>query len=329
MGNDREFLIRTHAASDIQYGSYPGARSIENLIKYGIVVLDKPRGPTCKSIDVIIKKIFEHFGFKVIKCSHGGTLDPGVSGTLVIMLNKSTKLTETLLKSKKEYVALIYLHSDVSEEKIRQVCNEFVGKIKQLPPLHSAVARQEREREIYYIEILEINGRNVLMRVGCEAGTYIRRLADDIGKKLGTGAHLQELRRTKSGRFTENDTTTLHKLWDALALYREEGEESALRSIIKPVELLVDNMKCVVVLDTAIGALCNGAPLAVGGISRVQVGIKKGDNVAVLTLKGELICIGKALIDSESMVNNKRGLCVKNDAVVMEKGIYLEWKKEL
>lgn len=298
-----EWLIKSEEASLSSFGTYPGARSLEEYVRNGIIILDKPQGPTSNQIDDWVKKIL-----KIRKCSHGGTLDPRVSGVLVIALENSTKLMPILLSSKKEYVAHVFLHKDVPKKEIEKVCNEFVGKIKQIPPKKSAVARREREREIYYLEVLEIDGRNILIRVGCEAGTYIRRLAEDIGKRLRVGGHLQELRRTKSGNFTEEQAITLQDLVDAVA-------ENKLKNVILPMEMVVEKIGKVVLKTTAIANICKGAPLAVGGILRIQKGIENNDWVAMLSLKGELIAIGKALMNSEEMLKAKKGLAVKTDRV--------------
>ena len=245
-----------------------------------------------------------------------------MSGVLVIALENATKLMPILLSCDKEYVALIYLHADVPEQKIRQALLEFIGKIKQLPPKKSAVARRIREREIYNMEVLQISGRNVLVRVGCEAGTYIRRIADDLGKNLGCGAHLQELRRTKSGMFSEEQIITLQELADAMAAWKEKKDDSKLRGILLPMERLADGMKAVIIKDGAISAVANGAPLAVGGIVRVQEGIEKGDLVAMLSLKGEMVAFGPALMQSTEMAKLNKGLAVKTDKVLIGQGTY-------
>lgn len=285
-------------------------------------MLDKQQGPTSHQVDNWIKRITG-----VNKASHGGTLDPRVSGVLVIALDNATKLMPILLSSKKEYVALTYLHAEMPEQKVRKALDEFIGKIKQLPPKKSAVARRVREREVYYLETLQVKGRYVLFRVGTEAGTYIRRLADDLGKKLGCGAHLQELRRTKSGIFDETQIHTMQDLSDALALWKEKGDESKLRDVVLPMERLADGMKCVVIKDGAVGAIANGAPLAVGGITKVDGGIEEGELVAMLSLKGELVAFGPALMGSEEMTKAAKGLAVKTDKVLIEKGVYpAKWR---
>ncbi len=320
--DDVEFLTRSHESSLTSYGKYPGARSVEELLKNGIIILDKVDGPTSHQVDNWVKAITG-----VPKCSHGGTLDPRVTGVLVIALENTTKLMPILLSSKKEYVALVYLHNDADEKEIRKACNDFIGKIKQLPPKKSAVARRVREREIYYLDILQIKGRFILMRVGTEAGTYIRRLADDIGKSLGCGAHLQELRRTRSGIFSEEQVVTLQKLSDAIAKAKQ-GDESLLREIVMPMEKIADGMKSVVVKDSAVGAIANGAPLAVQGIAKVQDGIEEGEVVIIMSLKGEMVSFGPALMSSEEMAKRPKGLAVKTDKVLISKGVYPEkWKR--
>src|SRR3989344_1409330 len=218
-----DFLVCQKSSTPFKYGKYPASRTVEELLRKGIIILATPTGAKSHQVDAWVKRILG-----VPKCSHGGTLDPRVSGVLLIALDNATKLMPILLSSKKEYVALVYLHADMPEHKIRKACAEFLGKIKQLPPKKSAVARRVREREIYSLELLEISGRNILMRVGCEAGTYLRRLADDIGKNLGCGAHLQELRRTRSGIFSEEQIVTLQKLSDSIAKAKE-GDEIGLR----------------------------------------------------------------------------------------------------
>jgi H/ACA ribonucleoprotein complex subunit 4 len=304
------WLVKKHEASLTDFGCYPGARPLEDYIKNGIIVLDKPSGPTSNQIDNWVKEILN-----IKKCSHAGTLDPRASGVLLIALENATKLMPILLSSKKEYVGIIHLHGDVNKNKIKKVFKEFIGKVKQIPPLKSAVARKEREREIYYLEILEINGKDILFKVECEAGFYVRRLAVDIGKKLGVKSHLQELRRTKSGNFSEESVITLQNLMDAV-------EENRIKEVILPMELAVETVGKIIISDTSINNICNGSPLYVGGIIRLEDNIKKEDWIAIFSLKGELIAIGKAFMNSEDIFKKKRGLAVKTDRVLMKKGTY-------
>jgi H/ACA ribonucleoprotein complex subunit 4 len=304
------WLIKKHEASLTKFGCYPGARPLQEYIRNGIIILDKPSGPTSNQVDNWVKQILN-----IKKCSHAGTLDPRASGVLVIAIENATKLMPILLSSKKEYVGIIHVHEDVEKNKIQKVFKDFIGKVKQLPPLKSAVARREREREIYYLKILEIDGRDILFKVGCEAGFYVRRLAVDVGKKLGMKSHLQELRRTKSGNFSEESAITLQELNDAV-------EENRLNEAVHPMELAAESVGKIVVSDNSISNITNGSPLYVGGVNRLEDNIKKGEWVALFSLKGELIAIGKAFMSSDNIYKKNKGMAVKVDRVLMKKGTY-------
>jgi len=238
-------------------------------------------------------------------------------------LNKSIKVLPVVLKEDKEYVVVMRLHGDVDDERLERVVSMFKGPIYQRPPLRSAVKRAIRVRRIYDIKIWERDGRNVLMQVWCEAGTYIRKLCHDIGEILGVGAHMQELRRIRSGSLNEDEhRATLHDVVDAYIFWREQGLEEPLRRYFIPVEYTVRHLRKVYVRDTAVDAICHGAPLTVPGIVRVEAGIKVGEYVAIMTLKGELVALGKAKMRSEQILSAKRGIAVKTDLVVMDPGTY-------
>ena len=178
-----------------------------------------------------------------------------------------------------------------------------------------------RQREIYYIEILEIDKRDIIFRVGCEAGTYIRKLIHDIGVKINTGAHMVELRRTKAGPFDESTLATLHDLIDAYQFWKEDKDDSNLRKIILPIENAVQQLPKIWVFDSTVDALCHGTELKLPGISKFETKINKGDTVAVMTLKNELVCLGISFMNSNQMLGNK-GIAVKTDKVFMINGTY-------
>ena len=217
----------------------------------------------------------------------------------------------------------MHLHKDVEEKRLREVCEEFTGKIMQLPPVRSSVKRQLRERTVYYFELLEINGKDVLFRVGTQAGTYIRKLVSDIGGKLG-GAHMVELRRTKVGPFREDDGTlaTLHDLADAYQYYKNEGNDKYIRKIILPVETAVSHIPKIWITDSAVESICHGAPLHMPGIAKLHSSISKGDTVAIMTLKDELVAYGKATEDAQKILKDEKGLAAKPEAVFMKEGSY-------
>ena len=231
-----------------------------------------------------------------------------------------------MLTAGKEYVVLIRLHKCVEEKKIRAGVEKFLGKIIQLPPVRSAVKRQERVREIYYAEILEIEKRDVLMKVGCQAGTYIRKLAHDLGKKLGVGAHMAQLVRTKAGPFTDKTWRSLQDVKDAYIFFKE-GDDGELKKIILPFEAATEHLPKIWILDSAVSNVCHGASLGVRGISKFHSGISKHDVVAVRTLKNELVCLGEARLSSEEIRDAERGIAVTDMKVFMDRDVYPRVKK--
>jgi len=286
--------------------------------------LEKPSGPTSHEVVSWVKRILG-----LDRAGHSGTLDPQVTGVLPVMLGNSTKIANFLLKAGKEYVCVMRLHQEISEDKIRDACSEFIGKIYQKPPLRSSVKRRLRIRNIYYLDILEIDGQNVLFRVGCQAGTYIRKLVFDIGEVLACGAHMAELRRTRSGPFNENDTlVSLHDVKDAHHFWKEDGDERLLRKYIHPLERGVQHLPKIIIRDTAVDALCHGANLAVAGVLKLHSDIDKGDAVGMMTIKGELVAVGKAQYSCEQILDAKSGIVAIINRVVLSAGTYPStWKK--
>ncbi|MDI9645323.1 MAG: RNA-guided pseudouridylation complex pseudouridine synthase subunit Cbf5 [Archaeoglobales archaeon] len=317
------FYVKDEAQTDEAYGCYPAKRPIEEHIRKGFVCIDKPMGPSSHEVVVWVRKILE-----VEKTGHAGTLDPRVTGVLPVFIENATKLVKFLQESGKEYVCLMRLHGDVKKSEIERVMKLFIGRIYQKPPLKSAVKKRLRIREIYKIDVLEIEGRDVLFKVETESGTYIRKLCRDIGEVLGVGAHMQELRRTKTGNLTEDLCVTLQDLLDAYIFWKEEREEKYLREIIKPMELAVADLPKIVVKDTAVDAICHGADLSVKGIAYIEKNVQANKIVAIFTLKNELVAIGRALFDAEDMLKMNKGIAVDVQRVVMERGIYPStWKK--
>ncbi|WP_202319881.1 RNA-guided pseudouridylation complex pseudouridine synthase subunit Cbf5 [Archaeoglobus neptunius] len=316
------FYIKDDAVTSEEYGCYPAKRPIEEYIKKGFVCIDKPMGPSSHEVVVWIRKILE-----VKKTGHAGTLDPRVTGVLPVFIETATKLVKFLQESGKEYICLMRLHGDARKADIERVMKLFVGRIYQKPPLKSAVKKALRIREVYDIEILEIDGRDVLFRVVTESGTYIRKLCRDIGEVLGTGAHMQELRRTRTGKFGEDMCYTLQDLLDAYVFWKEDGEEKYLREIIKPMEMAVADIPKIVIKDTAVDAICHGASLSVRGVAFVEKSVEKDKTVAIFTLKNELVAIGKALMNAEEIFRLKKGVAADIERVVMERGVYPRaWK---
>ncbi len=313
----REVLVKREAETDVKYGCHPHERPAAELVQYGVINLNKPKGPTSHMASAYVQKILH-----VEKAGHGGSLDPGVTGILPVATGRATRIVQALLTAGKEYVCIMHLHKPVEQAELEKALKEFTGKITQMPPVKSAVVRKEREREVYYLDILEIDDQDVLFRMGSQAGTYVRKLCHDVGKRLKVGAHMAELIRTKAGPFKEKDWVSLQDLEDAYAFWKEDNNEKFLRHCIKPVEFAASHLPKLWVQDSAVDTICHGASLNVPGIVKLESGIDKDALVAVLSLKDELVAMGSAVMTSEQMMKEQKGFAVKINKVFMLPGTY-------
>jgi len=321
--NERKRLIKVNIKTNPNYGKSPSELNVNELINNGIINLDKPSGPTSHQVDSWLKNILQ-----IDKVGHGGTLDPNATGVLPIGLGNATKVLYILLEKQKEYVGIMKLHKEIDNDKIINTFESFIGDIYQIPPIRSAVKRIKRKRTIYYINIIEVKEKEILFRVGCEAGTYIRTLCVDIGKKLRCGAHLSELRRTKVGNLIEEKSVNLQDIIDAYYFWKEEKNENELKNIIFPMEKLLENIPKIIIRDSAVDAICHGANLALPGIAEVDTNIKKGDTVAIFTLKDEGVALAESLMSTEDIIQKDIGLSANINRVLMKKGTYPPiWKK--
>lgn len=215
------------------------------------------------------------------------------------------------------------LHGSASEEEIFRVFKEFVGPIYQKPPVRSSVKREVRMRMIYRLDVLEISQLHVLFHVSCQGGTYIRKICYDIGEVLGCGAHMKELRRTRTGPFIEDQTlVTLQTLSDAYSTWMSEGKEDPIRSIIQPMEACLKYIPKMYLRDSAVDAICHGASLAIPGIVSLDSGIKAEDEVALLTQKGEAVALAKSALTSQEIMDLEHGIAAKTERVLMAPGTY-------
>ncbi len=280
----------------------------------GIIVVDKPGGPSSHQVAAWVGKML---GCQV---GHAGTLDPQVSGVLLIMLGNAVRLAPLLLQHDKEYICVMRLHGDVDEIRIQQIGNEFTGRLYQRPPRKSAVKRVLRIRTIQKLEILDIAGRLVMFRVQCDPGTYIRSLCHHMGLALGVGAHMVELRRTRSGSFSEQEMHTLHDVQDACNAAKD-GNITGLLSMILSVDAAVPDLPAIIIRNTAIDAICHGAALAGVGVIKFDE-FKKDQVVAVLSQKKEFVCLGKAIVASNSFKPGDTGLVIRPTTVFLPPGTY-------
>lgn len=250
-----------------------------------------------------------------------------MTGVLPITIGDGTKVVQALLHSGKEYVCVMKLHGDVTVEQIKNVLAQFEDAIYQRPPLRASVKRQIRTRRIYYLDFLEAQERKVLFRVGCEAGTYIRKLCFDVGEVLGCGAHMQELRRTRAGPFVENQSVTLHDVAYWQAEYEEKKDKKILEKFVQPMERALDLVPKIYVRDSAVDALCHGASLTAPGIISLDNDVKTDQIVAVLTLKKEAVALGRALFSAQHIMEMEHGVVARTERVLMTRGTYpRRWK---
>ncbi|MCD6414842.1 MAG: RNA-guided pseudouridylation complex pseudouridine synthase subunit Cbf5 [Candidatus Diapherotrites archaeon] len=287
-----------------------------NNLKSGFVILDKPSGPSSHEVTAWVKKVVGNG-----KAGHSGTLDPKVTGVLVIAIGKAVKLLRVFQKSDKEYICIARFTPMPKEDLIKKVFKQFVGKIQQMPPKEAAVRRKLRERQIYELKILEIQDNLVLFKVRCQHGTYIRVLVRDIARKLGVNGEMLELRRTRAGVFSEKEAITLQELVDFVSSGR-------LKEAIKtPLEAL-RHLKRITLKETAVSAICHGADLAKPGIQSFDHDITKGETIVLVTPSEELVGLAEAVKDGTEISDSKSGIVADTLCIVMDKDRYPKaWSK--
>ncbi len=307
------FHVRQVCPTDPEWGCAPAERSAEEVVRWGAVLLDKPSGPTSRRAAERVARILG-----ADKVGHGGTLDPKVTGVLPVLLEKSTRAAEVLLGCDKSYEGTMSLHGDVDDAELERGMAALRGVIEQMPPRRSAVARRLREREVYRFEVTGRSGREVAFEVDCQGGTYIRKLVHDLGLQLSCKAHMTSLRRTRAAGFGVGECVTTEEV----AEVARTGGVDALRRVVLPVEEVLGRLlPRVQVEDGAVQPLCTGYPLAAPGVCAVEE-FAEGDQVLVVTLKGEVVALGRALMGWEEALSAERGLAVRMEHVLMEKGTY-------
>lgn len=323
--NYHQLHIRTSHYTPLPCGSSPLARSLKDHLQYGVINLDKPANPSSHEVVSWIKRIL-----RVEKTGHSGTLDPKVTGCLIVCIDRATRLVKAQQSAGKEYVGVIQLHGSLDDRGgvaalQRAFETTLQGALFQRPPLISAVKRQLRIRTIYDSKLLEFDAKRNLgvFWVKCEAGTYVRTLCVHAGLLVGTGGHMAELRRVKSGVLGEDSTmVTMHDILDAQHVYDTTKDESYLRRVVMPLEALLTNYKRVVVKDSAVNAICYGAKLMIPGLLRFADGIELNTEVVLMTTKGEAIAIALAQMTTAVMATVDHGVVAKIKRVIMERDVY-------
>ncbi|QLH78189.1 RNA-guided pseudouridylation complex pseudouridine synthase subunit Cbf5 [Halosimplex rubrum] len=270
----------------------PDDRSVDDLLEFGVVNLDKPPGPSAHQVAAWVRDMAG-----VDRAAHAGTLDPKVTGCLPMLLGDATRMAQVFDDSVKEYVAVLELHGPAPAD-LESVLAEFEGDIYQKPPKKSAVVRRLRSREIYALDALEIEDRQALLRVRCESGTYIRKLCHDLGLALGTGAHMGHLRRTTTGSFDDRELVSLHDLVDALA-WADGGDSDPLREVVQPAERALTDLPSATIAESAAREVAEGAPVYAPGLLAVD-DVFRGDLVACYTPDEAAVCLATLAGDPEA-----------------------------
>ncbi|ORC84144.1 putative centromere/microtubule binding protein cbf5 [Trypanosoma theileri] len=312
--------VRSSHFTVLDCGWSPLRRPLKEYVKYGMINLDKPSNPSSHEVVSWIKRIL-----KCEKTGHAGTLDPKVTGALIICIDRATRLVKSQQNAGKTYVGVLRLHDSVSEKKVVAALQRLTGPCFQRPPLIAAVKRQLRIRNIYSNRLIEYDKHRHLavFETHCEAGTYIRTLCVHLGLILGAGGHMEELRRIRTGVISEDDhVSTMHDVLDAQWLYENEKDESYLRRVILPCEYLLTNYKRIVVKDSAVNAVCYGAKLMIPGLSRFDNGIERDDLVVLISTKGEAIALAYAEMSTSQMASVDHGIVARSKRVIMDRDTY-------
>ncbi|GMJ14801.1 homologue of NAP57 [Hibiscus trionum] len=313
--------VRTGHYTPLPSGFSPLKRPLAEYIRYGVLNLDKPSNPSSHEVVAWIKRIL-----RVEKTGHSGTLDPKVTGNLIVCIDRATRLVKSQQGAGKEYVCVARLHSKVPDvAKVARALESLTGAVFQRPPLISAVKRQLRIRTIYESKLLEYDADRhlVVFWISCEAGTYVRTMCVHLGLILGVGGHMQELRRVRSGISGEKDNmVTMHDVMDAQWVYDNYRDETYLRRVIMPLEVLLTSYKRLVVKDSAVNAICYGAKLMIPGLLRFENDIEVGEEIVLMTTKGEAIALGIAEMTTAVMATCDHGVVAKIKRVVMDRDTY-------
>eukprot|EP00388_Colpodella_angusta_P004209 GDKJ01014080.1.p2 GENE.GDKJ01014080.1~~GDKJ01014080.1.p2 ORF type:complete len:517 (+),score=164.23 GDKJ01014080.1:37-1551(+) len=323
--NYDQLNIRTGHYTPLPFGCSPVNRPLNEYLEYGCLNLDKPSNPSSHEVVSWIKRIL-----KCDKTGHSGTLDPKVTGCLLVCLNRATRLVKSQQSAGKEYVAIARFHKTVdSASQIQRALDTLTGAQFQRPPVIAAVKRQLRIRTIYSSTLLDFDKeRNLaVFRVSCEAGTYIRTLCVHLGLLLGCGAHMQELRRVRSGNLTEeSNLCTMHDILDAQHIYEQSKDEAYLRRIVFPLEKLLTPYPRIVLKDSTVNAICYGAKLMIPGVLRFENDIDVNKEIVLMTTKGEAVAIAVSKMTTSQIATSGHGIVAVIKRVIMERDTYqMKW----
>ncbi len=292
----------------------------------GVLPVNKPSGVTSHDVIQRLRQILH-----IRRIGHTGTLDPSASGVLLACVGRATKVVQFLTEYDKEYEAVIKLgittetydgegkvteikeNFKISPGQIRKAIDSFKGKIWQVPPLHSAIkykgkklyqyARakkrvevKKREVEIKDIDVIDINIPYVKLRISCSKGTYIRSLAFDLGEKLGCGAYLFSLQRTRVGPFKLQEALGLEKISDV-------EDENKICDLLIPIEKALAHLPSVVVKESFTEKVRHGVPLAPSSVLSIETDFDQNQTISIKDGQKNIIAIGKALSSARNFLD--------------------------
>ena len=317
-------IIDSSAVTDSSHGAPVLQRSLEERLDAGLILIDKPAGPTSHQVAAWAKDILG-----IDHLAHGGTLDPFATGLLTLMTGRARRLTSQVLGHDKEYIGVLKVGGDADMASLEEAINSLRGEIYNVPPSESAVKVQVRTRRIRAFEILDSKERLAAIRVACDAGTYIRTLARDLGLMINSPIQLVELRRTRSGRFTEQNCVPMEDLVDAVYLWKEKGDASAMLRLVSPIDVLMDGRSGLILKDGAVSAVSHGAPLTRPGIQAIQGDFESDEEIVLWSMKGEVVAIANATRGTAEIPLIKVGEVAKPSLVLLPADIYpRQWRGE-
>ena len=326
MAEEENWVLDPSAKTNPAHGCNPYDRPLGELLECGVILIDKPPGPTSHQLTAWARNLLG-----ISRIGHGGTLDPFATGLLTLLCGRATRLTAVLLQKPKRYIAVLRFKDEVDKDRLSGLLDSLTGTTYNVPPKESAVKVQVRTRVIRLAQLIDADyaSRVFVVAFHCDAGTYVRTLAKDIGLLMGNGCELLELHRDGSGGFDDSMACTMQQLTDAAFLWREHDEDRGLARILVPVESILDNLPRIVVKDGAVAALSYGAPLARPGVVSAPKGLPVGSSALISSLKGEVVALATLSVATDSLLGMKTGQVATAQTVMMPPGVYPQtWTKE-
>mmetsp|Transcript_56005 Transcript_56005/g.114470 ORF Transcript_56005/g.114470 Transcript_56005/m.114470 type:complete len:369 (+) Transcript_56005:4241-5347(+) len=308
------------------FGSSPFFRPISSLIRNGIINLDKPCGISVQELQSKIKNLF---GIKKIRT--GGWTDTNSTGCLLVFLENSRCLTRKQFEQKEDFIGVFKISPGFFYKKahLRKIFENFNGFILQNTPFFSLVRRQLSIKNIYSSFLLEFQRKRnlVIFFFSSDFGLNTKALTSHLSVLIGEGSRITELRKIRSGFLTEKDfLVNFHILADAVWFYKCRKNEYLIRKTIMPLEIVLTKYRRIIVKNSAINSLCYGANLATQGVSRLDKNIETGEEVLLVSSKGEAIAIAQSVINSQSFNGTNSGFIATVKNIIMRRDVYpKEW----